>query len=106
VTRGGGLLLALATAFVAGCSIDRIEWESSGFVVEEVTRTLRESDHVRRPVVECIKREVGGAVWECRATSERGPFRCEVKVGVRERIHSLACEPKEEQEEKSTAPEG
>src|SRR5439155_6658437 len=66
VLRRSGLLLALTT-LLAGCSIDRVEWESTGFPVEEVTHALKEENHVAHPAVECIKREAGGAAWECRA---------------------------------------
>jgi len=96
--RGRGLLLALATALLTGCAVDRIEWESSGFPVEEVTRTLEEEHHAVRPAVRCIKREVGGAVWECRAAARQASYHCEVKVGPREAIRSLVCEREVEEE--------
>jgi hypothetical protein len=91
-------LLLIAAGTLAGCSIDRIEWESTGFPVEEVTRDLEEKHHLRDPKVECIKREVGGAVWECRARTEHEEYECEVKVGPREAIRSLLCEAKGESE--------
>jgi hypothetical protein len=98
VLRRCGLLVVLVAALTAGCSIDRIEWESSGFPVEEVTHALEEEHHVAHPAVECIKREVGGAVWECRAHTAEHEFECEVKVGPREAIRHLDCEAKEEAE--------
>jgi hypothetical protein len=97
VLRRSGLLVALAT-LLAGCSIDRIEWESTGFPVEEVTHALKEEHHLAHPVVECIKREVGGAVWECRARARDGEFECKVHVGPREKIHAIHCHEKHESE--------
>ena len=91
-------LLLIAAGTLAGCSIDRIEWESTGFPVEEVTRDLEEKHHLRDPKVECIKREVGGAVWECRAHAGHEEYECEVKVGPREAIRSLECEARPEPE--------
>ena len=96
--RYAGLLVALATVLATGCSIDGIEWESTGFVPEEVERRLVEEHHVEEPVVECIKREVGGAVWECRAHAGSVHFECEVKAGPREVIHEVECEQVEEEE--------
>ena len=95
--RFAGLLLVLATGLVTGCSIDRIEWESTGFVPEEVERRLVEEHHVEDPLVECIKREVGGSLWECRAQAGTTHFECEVKVGIREVIHEVECEEVEEE---------
>jgi hypothetical protein len=96
VTRvRNGLLLALTAGSLAGCEVDRVEWESAGFPVEEVTRTLEEEHGAEHPAVRCIKREVGGAVWECRAVAEAREFECEVKVGPREAIRLLECEPRE-----------
>ena len=66
--RRGGLLVLL-TAFVAGCAIDRVEWESSGFPVEEVAHALEEEYGVSEPTVQCIQREVQGGEYECRAES-------------------------------------
>jgi hypothetical protein len=91
------VVAAVAGAAAAGCSIDRIEWESSGFPVEEVAQVLREEHHVPHPAVECIKREAGGSLWECRAHAEGAEYKCEVKVGIRERIKSIECERKEEE---------
>ena len=62
----------LASLLAAGCSIDRIEWESTGFVVEGVTRELEEEHHLEHPIVECIKREVGGALVGVPRTRRRG----------------------------------
>ena len=95
--RRGGLLLALATV-LAGCSIDRVEWESTGFVVEAVTLSLEEEYGVARPLVECIKREVGGSVWECRARGHGRTFECKVHAGPREKIHAIHCDEKHETE--------
>jgi hypothetical protein len=86
----------LAGAAAGGCSIDRIEWESSGFPVEEVAHVLREEHHVEPHGLECIKREVGGSLWECRAEAAGAEYECEVKVGIRERIRSVECKRKEE----------
>jgi hypothetical protein len=96
--RYAGLLVALAAVFATGCSIDGIEWESTGFVPEEVGRRLVKEHHVEEPVVECIKREVGGSLWECRAQAGSAHFECEVKVGIREVIHEVDCEQVEEEE--------
>ena len=98
--RRGGLLLALATV-LAGCSIDRIEWESTGFVVEGVTHALEDEYDVAHPLVECIKREAGGSVWECRAHAQGREFECKVHAGPREKIHAIHCHQKHE----SGAPE-
>jgi hypothetical protein len=95
--RYSGLLLFLATALATGCSIDRVEWESTGFVPEEVERRLVEEHHAEDPVVECIKREVGGAVWECRAHAGEARYECEVKAGPREVIHEVECEQEHEE---------
>jgi len=95
VLARAGVVLFLAAGALTGCSVDRVEWESTGFVVDEVTRELDEKHHVRDPHVECIKREVGGAVWECRAVVGEAEYGCEVKVGPREAIRSLECEERE-----------
>ncbi len=92
-----GLLAALAIA-LAGCSIDRVEWESTGHVVDEARHALEEDHHAVEPVVECIQREVAGAVWECRAQAGGVEYECKVHVGIREKIHSLHCEPTHEEE--------
>ena len=94
-----GLLVAVAAGLLSGCEIDRIEWESSGFPVEEVARALEEEHGAEHPAVRCIKREVGGSLWECHALAGAREFDCEVKVGVREAIRSLECEPHEERSE-------
>ena len=90
-----GLLLALTTGSLAGCEVDRVEWESTGFPVEEVTRTLEDEHGAEDAAVRCIKREVGGAVWECQAVAGEREFECEVKVGPREAIRKLECEARE-----------
>jgi hypothetical protein len=91
-----GLLCVLAIV-LAGCSIDRVEWESTGYVVEEARHTLESEHHAVDPVVECIKREAAGAVWECRAHAGRREYECKVHVGIRQKIHSLHCEQKHEE---------
>jgi hypothetical protein len=88
-----GLLLLAAAGLLAGCGI---RWESSGFPVEEVTRALEEEHGAEQPAVECIRREVGGSLFECRAHAGEREFECEVHVGIRERIHSIDCEAREE----------
>jgi hypothetical protein len=93
VLRRSGLLLALTT-LLAGCSIDRVEWESAGFPVEEVTHTLKEEHHAAHPVVKCIQREAQGAVWECRAQAGGSEFECKLHVGPREAIRALHCHEK------------
>jgi hypothetical protein len=97
MVRHVGLLVALALC-VAGCSIDRIEWESTGYAVEAAEHTLVEEHHVEEPTVECIQREVGGAVWECRAHAGEAKFECEVKAGPREVIHEVECKQEHEEE--------
>src|SRR5262245_23079866 len=85
-----GALLVVATA-LSGCSIDRIEWEQTGYAVEAATRALEEEHGVEHPQVECIKREVGGAVWECRTTTPELNYTCKVHVGPREAIRKVHC---------------
>jgi hypothetical protein len=97
VLRRSGLLVVLV-AGLAGCSIDRVEWESSGFPVEEVAGTLEQEHEAEHPEVECIKREVGGALWECRAHAGEQAFECEVHVGPREAIRKLHCAAEEHEE--------
>ena len=89
-----GLLLVVAASLLAGCGI---HWESSGFPVEEVARALEEEHGAEHPAVECIRREVGGSLFECRAQAAEREFECEVHVGIREQIRSLHCEPSEEE---------
>jgi hypothetical protein len=97
VTRvRNGLVLVLAAGSLSGCEIDRVEWESAGFPVEEVARTLEEEHGAGDAAVRCIKREVGGAVWECHAVAAEREFECEVKVGPREAIRKLECEARDE----------
>ena len=93
--RRGALLIVLTAFFTAGCSIDRIEWESTGFPVEEVRHSLEEEQRAKDPQVECIKRESGGSVWECRAHAGAVEFECKVNVGPREAIRKLECEQKD-----------
>jgi len=89
-----GLLLVCAAGLLAGCGI---HWESSGFPVEEVTRALEEEHGAEHPEVECIRREVGGSLFECRAHAGERAFECEVHVGIRERIHEIHCEAHDEE---------
>ena len=96
--RRGGLLLALVTLLLAGCSIDRVEWETSGFPVEDVAHAIEEEHHVADPEVECIQREVQGAEWECRAHAAEAEFHCHVMANQpRERIYEVHCEPAHEE---------
>jgi hypothetical protein len=104
VLRRGGLLLALTAFLAAGCSIDRVEWETAGFPVEEVTRALEEEHHVERPVVTCIQREAAGSLWECRAHEGTAKFKCMVHVGIRSAIRRLHCE--QEHDDEAPAGEG
>ncbi len=96
--RRGSLLFVLVAALAAGCSIDRVEWESAGFPVEEVTHALEEEHHVEHPAVECIQREAAGSLWECRAHAGTAEFECEIHVGMREAIRKLHCEQEHEAE--------
>jgi hypothetical protein len=89
----GTLLLALAVLLAAGCSIDRVEWETSGFPVEDVAHAIEEEHHVSDPTVECIQREVQGAEWECRAHAGEAEYHCHVLANQpRERIYEVHCE--------------
>jgi hypothetical protein len=94
VLRNGTLLFAVASAFVAaGCGI---EWQRSGAVVAAVAAELREAHGVETPHVECIKREVFGALWECRAETADGEFDCEVETSPpTKKITALECERRE-----------
>jgi hypothetical protein len=90
--RRAGLLIAL-TVVLAGCSIDRVEWESSGFPVEEVAHALEEEHGATDPVVECIQREAQGAEWECRAHTADAEYHCHaVTNAARERVYEIHCE--------------
>src|SRR5262245_53235099 len=98
--RRGGLLVVLTTSLLAsGCSIDRVEWETSGFPVEDVRRVLEEEHGAESPDVECIQREVQGADYECRGYAEGGAeYHCHVKANTpRKRIHELECEAEHEE---------
>ena len=91
--RAAAFLLVLTGLVTAGCSIDRVEWESSGFPVEEVQHALEEEHHAEDATVECIQREAQGADWECRAHTDDAEFHCHVKANwPRERIRELHCE--------------
>jgi hypothetical protein len=92
VLRRAGLLIALTT-LLAGCSIDRVEWESSGFPVEEIAHVLEEEHGATDPVVECIQREAQGGEWECRAHTADGEFHCHATTNAaRERVYEVHCE--------------
>ena len=59
--RLAGLLVIVVAGLVAsGCSVDRVEWESSGFPVEEVRQALEEEHGAEGATVQCIQREVQG----------------------------------------------
>ena len=90
--RAGALLVIAAV--LSGCGID---WEQSGYAVEAATGTLEEEYGVEHPRVECIKREVGGAVWECRTLADHGRFTCTVHVGPREAIRKVHCHHEEDE---------
>lgn len=98
--RSGGLLLALTAVLAAGCSIDRVEWESAGFPVEEVAHAIEEEHHASDPVVECIQREVQGAEWECRAHTDEAEFHCHVTANEpRKKVYEMHCETGHEEDE-------
>jgi hypothetical protein len=98
--RRWGLLAALTSLLAAGCSIDRVEWESSGFPVEEVAHALEEEHGVEGASVQCIQREVQGADWECRAETAEGAYHCHAKANwPRERIRRIHCEAHHEEGE-------
>lgn len=94
VRLGSAMLLVALTA--ASCSIDRIEWESGGYAVEAAARELEENERLEHPQVECIKREVGGSLWECRAHTHTAQYACTVHAGAREKIHSVHCHREDE----------
>jgi hypothetical protein len=84
------LVAALAgTLVVAGCGI---HWESTGHVPDEVREHLLHEHGEKRADVECIRRELTGAVWECRAESARASYECEVKTSIHHEITFLECE--------------
>jgi hypothetical protein len=93
VLRALAFLFVVTGLVTAGCSIDRVEWESSGFPVEEVQHALEEEHHAEDATVECIQREVQGAEWECRADTTEAEFHCHLTANwPRERIYELHCE--------------
>jgi len=93
MVRLGGLLTVFTALLAAGCSIDRVEWESSGFPVEEVTHVLEEEYGASEPTVQCIQREVQGAEWECRAETTQGEYHCHAATNTpRKRIYEVHCE--------------
>ena len=91
--RRWGLLATFTALLAAGCSVDRVEWESSGFPVEAIAHVLEEEHGVSEPSVECIQREVQGADWECRAHSAEGEYHCHATANQpRERVYEVHCE--------------
>ena len=91
--RRWGLLATFTALLAAGCSIDRVEWESSGFPVEQVAQVLEEEHGVSEPSVECIQREVQGADWECRAETTEGEYHCHAATNQpRELVYEVHCE--------------
>jgi len=94
VLRRAGLIVVLSAA-LTGCGID---WEPTGFAVEAAAQTLEEEYGVEHPRVECIKREVGGAVWECRTLARHSRFSCTVHAGPREKVHEVHCHREHEDE--------
>lgn len=84
-------------AVVAGCSVDTVEWESTGYAVEAVEHHLAEEHSLEHPVVECIQREAQGALWECRAHEGEERFECEAHFGIRERLRGLECHREHEE---------
>ena len=97
--RAGLGLATLAVAFVAACSVDTVEWETTGYAVEAVEHYLHEEHGTDDAHVECIQREAQGALWECRVQAEHEELECEAHFGIRERVKSVHCEPKEHEEE-------
>jgi hypothetical protein len=97
--RDGLGLVMLAAVFLAACSVDTVEWESTGYAVEAVEHHLDEEHGLDHPAIECIQREAQGAFWECRAHAGEEEFECEAHFGIRERLKSVHCEPKEHEEE-------
>jgi hypothetical protein len=97
------LLAAVASFGAAGCSIDRVEWESTGYVVEAATANIEEEFGVEKPFVECIHYDSGASFWKCRAHAGAEAFKCKIVTGPREVVHEVECE--REEEETSTSEE-
>ena len=105
--RAGFGLVTLAVAFLSACSVDTVEWETTGYAVEAVEHHLDEEHHgLEHPAIECIQRETQGALWECRVHAGDEEFECEAHFGIRERVKSVHCEPKEEEEHEEEPAEG
>ena len=84
------LVLVLAgTLVAAGCGI---HWERTGQVPDAVTEHLLRERGVKHADVQCIRRELTGAVWECKAESATASYKCEVKTSIRHEITFLECE--------------
>jgi hypothetical protein len=98
-----GALLALLAVLAAGCSIDRVEWESTGYVVEAATQKLEREYGLEKPFVECIHYDAGAAFWKCRAHAGTAAFKCKVVTGPREVIHEIECEREEPQQDEPAA---
>ena len=91
--RLGSLLVVIGALVAGGCAIDRVEWESSGFPVEEVRHALEDEYDAHDPVVECIQREVQGGEYECRAHDATGEYHCHTTTNTpRRRVYELECE--------------
>ena len=91
--RLGALLVVVGALVAGGCGIDRVEWESSGFPVEEVGHSLAEEHGAHDPVVECIQREVQGGEYECRAHDATAEYHCHATTNTpRKRVYELECE--------------
>jgi hypothetical protein len=90
-------LLAVLAGLAAGCSIDRVEWESTGYVVEAATQELEQEYGLEKPFVECIRYDSGGAFWKCRAHVRAAAFKCKVVTGPREVVHEVECEREQDE---------
>ena len=87
--RRCALFLVLAgTLVAAGCGI---HWERTGQVPDAVTEHLHEHG-VKHADVQCIRRELTGAVWECKAETATASYECEVKTSIHHEITFLECE--------------
>jgi hypothetical protein len=82
-------LVLTGTIVVAGCGI---HWERTGQVPDAVTEHLLHEHGVKHADVQCIRRELTGAVWECKAESATASFECEVKTSIHHEITFLECE--------------
>jgi len=94
VRRALGIVTVAAAALVAaGCFADVAAWRSEGPIVEEVRHVLVEEHHAQDPEVECIKREVQGAIYECRAETAAAEYECELERSVpKQETKALECD--------------